>query len=60
MLAGGTPAPQNPAATPQLAPPNGQVGFATLQMQGQITEVPVATHEALAAIAAAAIAAGPD
>ena len=53
VLAGGLPVPPNPAATPQLAPPNGQVGFATLQMQGQITEVPAATHDALAQIAAA-------
>ncbi len=47
-------APQNPAAQPQLAPPDGRIGFATLQMQGQVTEVPAATHDALAALAATA------
>ena len=53
VLAGGTPAPENPAAQPQLAPPNGQIGFATLQMQGQITDIPEATHEAIADLVAA-------
>ncbi len=54
LLPGGTAAPQNPAAQPQLAPPDGRIGFATLQMQGQITEVPPATHDGLAALAAGA------
>ncbi len=45
---------QNPTATPLLAPPNGQIGFASLQMRGQITAVPAVTHEGLADIAAAA------
>ena len=53
LLAGGTPAPENPTAQPQLAPPNGQIGFATLQMQGQITDIPEATHEAIADLVAA-------
>lgn len=53
-LAGGAAAPENPSAQPQLAPPNGQIGFATLQMQGQVTEVPLETHDGLAALAASA------
>ncbi len=54
VLPGGVAGPNNPTAQPQLAPPNGQIGFATLQMSGQITEVPVATQESLSTIAKAA------
>ncbi|MEP6979738.1 MAG: MMPL family transporter, partial [Nakamurella sp.] len=53
LLPAGT-APENPSAQPQLAPPTGRIGFATLQMQGQVTEVPAATHDALAGLAATA------
>ena len=53
VLPGGVAGPTNPAAQPQLSPPSGQIGFASLQMKGQVTEVPAATHDGLAGIVAA-------
>lgn len=52
-LPGGVAAPVNPQATPLLAPPDGRVGFATIQLAGEISAIPVATQEALADIARA-------
>ncbi|AZI57068.1 MMPL family transporter [Nakamurella antarctica] len=57
-LAGGIPAPSNPKATPVLAPPSLRVGFATVQLKGQITAIPAEAQASLAEIAGTARASG--